>query len=270
MTTRHAYLLLAVLVGAGCSPHDDTQAKTDTTTPPATTTPTATPAATPPPAPGLTKLGIVDVKVGSGPGVQAGDLLNMTYVGSLKDGSVFDSTDKHEGAAPFGFILGTGSVIAGWDKGLVGMKKGGERKLSIPAAMGYGERDMPGIPANSDLYFDVKLLDFVKKGESNIYDRKDIVKGTGEEVTAHKTVVIHYVAKNAAGQVVSTAKDVKFKQGNQEILPAIDEGIIGARVGGTRRFRLPPGLARSGNATGQGLDPNTIFTFDITVDKVSP
>jgi FK506-binding nuclear protein len=59
---------------------------------------------------------------------------------------------------PFSFKLGSGEVIQGWDIGIAGMAVGGERRITIPAKLGYASKSMPGIPANSNLVFDVKLL----------------------------------------------------------------------------------------------------------------
>jgi FK506-binding nuclear protein len=60
---------------------------------------------------------------------------------------------------PFSFKVGKGQVIKGWDIGVVGMSIGGERRLTIPANLAYGSKSMPGIPGNSQLVFDVKLLE---------------------------------------------------------------------------------------------------------------
>jgi len=98
---------------------------------------------------------IRDVKVGDGPGAQKGQSVKMRYIGKLTDGKVFDSNTKGK---PFVFRLGAGEVIKGWDVGIVGMKAGGERELTIPAPMGYGKRKMSDIPPNSTLKFEVKLL----------------------------------------------------------------------------------------------------------------
>lgn len=79
----------------------------------------------------------------------------MRYIGKLKSGKVFD---KNVSGKPFNFGLGRGEVIKGWDQGIVGMQIGGERRLTIPAALAYGSQSLPGIPKNSTLIFDVKLL----------------------------------------------------------------------------------------------------------------
>jgi FK506-binding nuclear protein len=60
---------------------------------------------------------------------------------------------------PFSFKLGAGEVIKGWDIGVAGMSVGGERRLTIPANLAYGSKSMPGIPANSTLTFDIKMLE---------------------------------------------------------------------------------------------------------------
>ncbi|KAJ2795485.1 peptidylprolyl isomerase fpr3, partial [Coemansia helicoidea] len=76
----------------------------------------------------------------------------------LTNGKVFDKNTKGK---PFWFRLGAGEVIKGWDVGIVGMKKGGERRLTIPAAMAYGKRGAPpDIPPNATLVFDIRLVEF--------------------------------------------------------------------------------------------------------------
>ncbi len=104
-----------------------------------------------------TELKIEDVKAGTGAEAVAGKLVSVHYTGTLTDGKKFDSSvDKGE---PFRFTLGAGQVIQGWEKGILGMKVGGKRKLTIPPSLGYGDREIPGaIPANSTLLFDVELV----------------------------------------------------------------------------------------------------------------
>jgi len=98
---------------------------------------------------------IDDRKAGSGRVVKKGNTVEVRYIGKLKDGKVFDSNKKGK---PFSFKAGTGQVIKGWDIGVTGMAVGGERRLTIPAHLAYGSQKLPGIPANSELIFDVKLL----------------------------------------------------------------------------------------------------------------
>lgn len=99
----------------------------------------------------------VDVAQGTGATAQNGQMLTVHYTGTLQNGTKFDSSVDR--GKPYQFRLGSGSVIKGWDEGLLGMKVGGKRKLTIPAALGYGARASGNIPPNSTLLFDVELLD---------------------------------------------------------------------------------------------------------------
>ncbi len=99
---------------------------------------------------------IEDLVVGDGSEVKKGNTVEVHYTGSLEDGTVFDSSLER---APFSFKVGNGDVIAGWDQGLVGMKVGGKRKLTIPSSLGYGDRGYPGvIPGGATLIFEIELL----------------------------------------------------------------------------------------------------------------
>ena len=102
-------------------------------------------------------LEIEDLTVGTGAEATSGKKISVHYTGTLTDGSKFDSSlDRGQ---PFDIILGAGQVIQGWDQGIVGMKVGGQRKLTTPPEMGYGARGFPPvIPPNSTLVFVVQLL----------------------------------------------------------------------------------------------------------------
>ena len=102
---------------------------------------------------------IEDVTVGDGPEAKAGQTVAVHYVGTLEDGTKFDSS--RDRGQPFRFPLGAGRVIQGWDYGVEGMRVGGVRKLTIPPEEGYGARGTPGgpIPPNATLLFEVELID---------------------------------------------------------------------------------------------------------------
>lgn len=106
---------------------------------------------------GVAELQIEDLKVGDGAEATKGKTVSVHYTGTLLDGTKFDSSlDRGE---PFVFPLGAGRVIKGWDEGVVGMKEGGKRKLTIPPSLGYGSRPAGKIPPNSTLVFEIELLD---------------------------------------------------------------------------------------------------------------
>ena len=97
-----------------------------------------------------------DAKVGTGKVAKAGDQVTVNYTGYLMSGKKFDSS--LDSGQPFGFTLGAGGVIKGWDEGVAGMKVGGKRTLIIPAELGYGAAGNPSIPGGATLVFDVQLL----------------------------------------------------------------------------------------------------------------
>ena len=113
----------------------------------------------------VTELQRTDVIKGTGEGVSSGQVAVVHYTGWLYEpasqdqkGRKFDSSrDRGE---PFRFTIGAGNVIRGWDEGVQGMQVGGQRRLVIPASLGYGERGAGGgvIPPNATLMFDIELL----------------------------------------------------------------------------------------------------------------
>src|SRR5207249_240859 len=95
-----------------------------------------------------------DLMVGTGAEAKTGSAVKVDYTGTLVDGTKFDSS-KDRGT-PFTFVIGGGQVIKGWEQGVVGMKVGGRRKLTIPSELGYGrEGRPPTIPPNATLVFDI-------------------------------------------------------------------------------------------------------------------
>ncbi len=105
-----------------------------------------------------------DLVVGSGAEAANGRRLTVNYTGWLYDasaagnkGAQFDSS-LSAGRTPFAFTLGTGGVILGWDRGVAGMRVGGQRRLVIPPSLGYGSSANGSIPGNSTLIFDIELL----------------------------------------------------------------------------------------------------------------
>ena len=121
--------------------------------------------ASPSPSSGVSSLTTTDVRVGTGAEATAGKRLTVNYTGWLYSTSGIDNKgtqfDTSVGKVPFTFVLGAGSVIQGWDRGLVGMRVGGIRRLVIPSTLAYGSAGAGGgiIPPNASLVFDVELLD---------------------------------------------------------------------------------------------------------------
>lgn len=112
----------------------------------------------------MQELKVTDIEVGTGAEIQRGALVLAHYEGFLENGTLFDSSIQK--GRPFQFVFGTGRVIKGWDQGLVGMRVGGKRKLEVPSALAYGERQVGSmIPAHSNLFFTVELLEVRTRDE---------------------------------------------------------------------------------------------------------
>ncbi len=109
---------------------------------------------------GSGSLEVVDLTVGTGAVAATGDTLTVNYTGTFLNGNVFDTSI---GRGPFTFRLGVGGVIKGWDQGLVGMRVGGKRRLTIPPDLAYGSQGQGTIPGNATLKFDVDLLSIAGK-----------------------------------------------------------------------------------------------------------
>ena len=103
---------------------------------------------------------IQDTVIGTGDVAVSGNSVVVNYTGHFVDGKVFDSSITR--GEPFQFVLGSGQVIKGWDQGILGMRVGGKRTISIPPELGYGANDYGPIPGGSTLIFDIELLKVVK------------------------------------------------------------------------------------------------------------
>jgi len=107
---------------------------------------------------------IEDVFAGD-PAAKNGDIVWVQYTGRLEDGTKFDSSYDHPDKAPHNFTLGNKEVILGWDEGIVGMKVGDKRKLTILPALAYGAKGRGAIPPNATLIFDVELVGLARAGK---------------------------------------------------------------------------------------------------------
>jgi FKBP-type peptidyl-prolyl cis-trans isomerase FkpA len=104
---------------------------------------------------------VQDLIIGTGATAAVGDTVTVHYVGTLTNGTKFDSS--YDINRPYTFRLGAGAVIAGFDQGVVGMRVGGKRRLTIPPNLAYGNQAPQGIPANSTLIFEIDLVSIAGK-----------------------------------------------------------------------------------------------------------
>jgi FKBP-type peptidyl-prolyl cis-trans isomerase 2 len=178
---------------------------------------------------------IEELKLGDGLEAKAGGAVVAHYHGTLKDNPavVFDSSYRR--SEPLGLPLS--SVIPGWQAGIPGMKVGGIRRLTVPAALAYGDQSpSPLIPANSDLVFIVELVD--------VMQTQDLKLGEGEAATSRCVAVTAFKITDSDGNVLEQrdARDPYIWVRNE--YQPISVGIEGMRRGGKRKITVPAALNR--------------------------
>lgn len=263
-----AVALAGALSFAACgssSSSSSTAASTPATTAGSTTSAGSTPAASALPKPTVklpatmpTELVTTVIKPGTGAAAESGDIVVVRYVGARsEDGTEFD--DNYDGN-PFPVSLGAGSVIKGWDQGLVGVQTGEQLQLDIPADLAYGDTPSGEIIKPGDaLSFVIDVLAVVPavtaadqpqitvtpgENRSDLVVT-DLVEGTGAELQAGQTAVLHLtIYRGDTGeQVFSTwteGQPLGFAyKGSQEISAGLTEGMEGMKVGGRRQLTIP-------------------------------
>jgi FKBP-type peptidyl-prolyl cis-trans isomerase len=201
---------------------------------------------------------IEELKIGTGYEVKPGGAVVAMYHGTLKDGgkifdSTYDATIPHPHPEPAAFTLDR--VIPGWQKGVPGMKIGGIRRLTIPAALAYGAGGNQSVPPNSDLVFVIELKDALQ-----IEDQK---AGTGEELSAPFIASIACTMTDDQGKVVEkadAAKPLLFMSGEHQ---GLQIGMEGMKVGGKRKITIPKGFNRFNQSCAPDMQQDTPVTVEV-------
>ena len=253
--SRYAYAILLSLIVSGCN-----KSGTDTSS-----TPSGGDAQH---AAAVNELKIQDLEPGSGPAAADGDLVFVLYRVTLMNGTEFDAnmTSKFEPIAtkdPFSLVIGTGSVIKGWDEGLVGTKEGMVRSLTIPYAKAYGDAGSgEKIPPKADLKFDVKVLKIVKKGEVPEITAKTTAPGTGNAITENSKVVIKYTGTFLNGKVFDKRDKIALTP-VKNLVPGFSDALMGLKTGGKRTITFPPGSVQF-----VGIQANQFMVVEVEVLEV--
>lgn len=213
------------------------------------------------------KLGIKDVVAGKGQAAQPFDVVTVDYTGTLTDGTKFDSS---VGKQPFTFLLGGGQVIKGWDQGIVGMKVGGRRLLTIPPSLGYGPVANGPIPANATLKFDVTLH---KIERAKVTTEK---AGSGPGAKPGDVVEVHYTGTLEDGKKFDSSHDHKPPEplmiavGRTGLIPGFTQALIGIRKGEVRKVVIPPSLGYGSAGRPPVIPANSTLIFTIEAVSVRP
>lgn len=224
---------------------------------------------------------ITDMVTGEGDVATLGKQIAVNYTGWVYapdstggKGQQFDSS--YDRGQEFRLILGFGQVIPGWDQGLEGMKVGGKRELIIPADLAYGEQAMGSIPPNSTLLFEVELNEVVDLAKDVLTE--DLVVGDGAEALPGMIVKLHYTgwlfnadSTDSKGAMFDTSLQagqmLEFPIARSRVIPGMDLGLLGLKVGGSRRITIPPSLGYGDRDLGV-IPPNSTLIFDVELFEV--
>jgi len=204
-----------------------------------------------------------------------GDTVLVTYKGFLADGTVFDNNE--EAAEPLSFTLGSGRVIAGWERGLVKTCPGEKVVMIIPPELGYGTKGAGGgvIPGDATLYFITTLNGVIRTTREGTAKEGGVCKDlktvkAGDSVTMTSTVSL--LSTNNNGNIVPGARvdssTDTVKVGGGQLIKGWEAGLLGACEGESRRLVLGPSLAWGEQGVQGRVPANSSIVIDVEIDKV--
>ena len=227
----------------------------------------------------------IEIEKGNGPAPEQGKPVVVNYIGTLEDGTEFDSSYSRN--QPFTFPLGMGYVIPGWDEGIALMNVGGKAKLIIPPELAYGEQGAGGvIPPNATLIFEVELMDVlpgapeapteVDKADLTTTESGlqyyDLEVGDGAEPTEGQQIVVDYTGWLEDGTKFDSSLDrgepIVFPVGTGQVIPGWDEGLLSMKVGGKRQLVIPPELGYGEAGAGGVIPPNATLIFEVELIEI--
>ncbi|HEX8515588.1 MAG TPA: FKBP-type peptidyl-prolyl cis-trans isomerase [Bacteroidia bacterium] len=224
---------------------------------------------------------------GSGKKAQSGDKVKVHYTGKLTNDTIFDSSVQR--GQPFEFKIGAGQVIKGWDEAFQLLQEGDKATIKFGPELGYGDRAMGKIPANSVLIFDVELIQVIEGVRPFDVKGKDTVKTasglklitvqtnkSGEQAVSGTKVVANYSAFFTDGKMfdssIERGQPLKANIGKGQLFTGLEEGIALMRKGEKARMIIPSKLAFGEKGSGP-IPANADLVFDIElvdVQKVVP
>jgi FK506-binding protein 4/5 len=208
---------------------------------------------------------------GQGDTPMAGDKVYVHYVGTLLDGTQFDSSrDRNE---QFTFDVAKGSVIKGWDLGIPTMKRGEVATFTIRSDYGYGERGSPPtIPPKATLVFEIELFDFHGEDLSESKDkslvRRVLKSGLGyTSPNDGARVVINLKGTDANGRVFDERQNVEFEMGEANelnICPGVEKALLKFKKDELSRLYLKSQVAwGAAGCPHFNIEPNTDVVYEV-------
>jgi len=214
-----------------------------------------------------------DLKVGTGTQAGIGDVVTIDYTVYTTDGTKLEST-KDTGQ-PLMFSLGGGTQIHGLEEGCLGMRIGGQRRLTIPPNIGYGDAGKPPlIPGGATLVYYVDMIGITSEITlPSGVKYTDLVEGAGMPAQTYDNVIIDYTAWLENGTKFDSTADsgqgpATITLGTTQIIRGFDSGLVGVRPGGKRRLVIPPDQGYGTQGHGQEVPPNSTLIYEVEVRQV--
>ncbi|MCB8991612.1 MAG: FKBP-type peptidyl-prolyl cis-trans isomerase [Ardenticatenaceae bacterium] len=229
----------------------------------------------------------IEVEAGDGAMPQAGDIVEINFIGTLEDGTVFGDTYSQGG--PITVILGNDQLLPGWEEGVMLMHEGGKIKLVIPPELGFGAEGAGGgfIPPDATLIMDVELLSVTPPPEPTAVDEAeftttdsglqyyDLVEGdgdipeTGDSVTVNFTIWLNDDQSFITSSLVN-GSPLTFVLGRGDVVfPGWDEGVSTMQVGGSRQLIIPSDLGL-GDIEAPGVPAGSSLLMEVELLSYQP
>lgn len=248
--------------------------------------PTATPAPTAQPEPEVgitTASGVqyIELEPGKGPSPHEHDVVVLHYTGMLADGTVFDSS--YDRGEPIMYTLGEETTFDDWNEAIQLMRIGGRARFIIPPELLIDDAakapDEPFIYevklvaiSSKDAYDDIKATDYVVTDSG--LKMVDLEVGDGPEIKPGELASVHYTLWREDGEVVDSTLDrgrpFNFVLGAHQVIPGLEEGVAGMKVGGVRQLVVPPELAYGEEGYGLLIDPTENIVYEVMLVDVQP
>ena len=209
----------------------------------------------------------------------------VEYTGTLDDGTVFASTRETGG---IDLWLGCGQLIKGWEEALPMIGEEGRIALVVPSSQGYADMEVPGIPKNSTLHFEIKLVQadsfpaikpFAVKGVKKQKTPSGITcycieQGHGKPAKKGDNVYVNYTGWLPDGTIYTTTRTSgeaqRFTAGMGEAFVGMDSALLMMPEGAKCRFIIPYRLAFGDKGYANRIPPKTDVTLDIEMVRISP